>query len=130
MPDMMEIKPTGEASGEVRQDQSAPEPSPEAQSNQPQPSKLASWFKGLSIPKTLLGLAMIAVGIKYKNQSLIDAGIAIAGVGVTSKMIKAAQGSDPLEHERKVFSLFKVSRHGDAALWDKVRHVAQKRKGN
>lgn len=127
----METKPTGQASGERRKEAFDPKPAGEY----PDPEKqnmatgnqgaIAGWFKNVSIPKTLLGLLLIAVGIRYDNDTLINGGIALAGVGVSSKAIKWAQGKDPLEHEKKLLHIPLASGGG---VWEKVKQVAQKRK--
>ena len=68
---------------------------------------MKNWLKNLRIPKTLLGLALIGAGAWMKNDYLVNAGVAIVGVGVASKTIKAAQGGDPFMHEKKLFNLYK-----------------------
>ena len=68
---------------------------------------MKNWLKNLRIPKTLLGLALIGAGAWMKNDYLVNAGVAIVGVGVASKTIKAAQGSDPWMHEKKLLNLYK-----------------------
>ena len=125
---LVEIKPTGPASGDPRKDDVEPQPAGEYPSQamaESKVGKLSGWFKNVSIPKTILGLLLIAVGIRYDNDTLINGGIALAGVGVSSKAIKWAQGKDPLEHEKKLLHIPLASGGG---VWEKVKQVAQKRK--
>lgn len=68
---------------------------------------IASWWKNFRIPKTMLGLTMVGVAVAINNEMLLHAGLAILGVGVASKAVKASQGNPIFRHETHLINLFK-----------------------
>jgi hypothetical protein len=68
------------------------------------------FLQNFRIPKTVFGLALLAVGVYLKNETLITVALSIMGLGVTSKTIKYAQGADPLAHERQFTILAEMFR--------------------
>ncbi len=57
-------------------------------------------LKNFRIPKTFIGICFIAAGIYFNEEKLVTVGLAIMGVGISSKIIKTAQGKDPFAHEK------------------------------
>jgi len=66
---------------------------------------MEKWLKSFRIPKTVLGIIILAVGYYTDNKTLIDIGWSFLGLGVASKTIKAAQGNDPFAHEKHLLNV-------------------------
>lgn len=113
--DMMPIDPQP-VSGDVR----AKEPDETLigkQKKQPVPIEakkniIKKFFKNFRIPKSVIGACMIAAGIYFDKQILIDTGLALLGVGVSSKIIKTSQGGDPWKHEKQFAVLTELFKKG------------------
>lgn len=73
---------------------------------------IKNFFKNFRIPKSVIGLGMIAAGIYFNKQILIDTGLALLGIGVSSKVIKASQGGDPWKHEKQFAILTELFKKG------------------
>lgn len=66
---------------------------------------MKGWLQKFRIPKSAIGIAMLGLGYYLKNQTLIDAGWAILGVGSASKAIKLMQGNEVFAHEKHLLGI-------------------------